>query len=115
MEALLSHDRREWVMASKYDQETRERVVRLFRERRLEAPEDSRRSSYRRINELVGVPFDTMRAWVPRAEIEAGESAGVTSSEHEELKRVRRETAELKRANEMLTTASAFCAAAELD
>src|SRR5690606_34796208 len=102
MEALLSHDWREWVMASKYDQETRERVVRLFRERRLEAPEESLRASYRRINELVGIPLDTMRAWVTRAEIEAGERAGVTSSEHEELKRLRRENAELKRANEIL-------------
>src|SRR5690606_26550460 len=115
MEALLSHDWREWVMASKYDQETRERVVRLFRERRLEAPEESLRASYRRINELVGIPLDTMRTWVTRAEIDAGERAGVTSSEHDELKRLRRENAELKRANEILKTASAFFAAAELD
>jgi len=51
---------------------------------------------------------------VRRAEVDASERLGVTSSEHEELKRLRRENAELKRANEILRTASAFFAAAEL-
>lgn len=102
-------------MASKYDPETQERVIRLFRERRSEAPEESATASFRRINELTGIPIDTMRGWVKRAEVDAGERPGVTSSEHEELKRLRRENAELKRANEILRTASAFFAAAELD
>ena len=102
-------------MASKYDPETRERVIRLFKERRGEAPEESATASFRRVHELVGIPIDTMRGWVRRAEVDAGERAGVTSSEHEELKRLRRENAELKRANEILRTASAFFAAAELD
>ena len=100
-------------MASKYDPEMRERVVRLFRERRSEAPEESPTASFRRVHELVGIPIDTMRGWVRRAEVDAGERAGVTRSEHEELKRLRRENAELKRANEILKTASAFFAAAE--
>lgn len=102
-------------MASKYDSETRERVVRLFRERRLEAPEESLRASYRRLHELVGIPVDTMRVWITRAEVDAGERPGVSSVEHDELKRLRRENAELRRANEILKTASAFFAAAELD
>jgi transposase-like protein len=39
----------------------------------------------------------------------------MTRSEREEIKALRKEVAELKRANEILKTASAFFAAAELD
>ena len=43
-----------------------------------------------------------------------GERQGMTREEHEEVKRLKREVAELRRANEILKTASAFFAA-ELD
>lgn len=46
-------------MASKYEPETRERVIRLFGERRSEAPEESPTASFRRVHELVGIPIDT--------------------------------------------------------
>jgi len=39
----------------------------------------------------------------------------VTTAEREEIRALRKEVAELKRANEILKTASAFFAAAELD
>ena len=102
-------------MALKYDNETRERVFRLFLERRQEAPEESESASFRRLHELVGIPVDTMRGWVRRARIDSGVKPGVTTAENEEIKRLRKENAELKRANEILKTASAFFAAAELD
>jgi len=50
----------------------------------------------------------------PPAEIDAGVRPGVTSEENSELKRLKRENAELRRANEIPRTASAFFAA-ELD
>ena len=87
-------------------------MIWLFGERRSEPHEESTTASFRRVNELTGIPIDTMRGWVRRAGVDAGERSGVTSSEHEELKRLRRENAELKRANEILRTASAFFAAA---
>jgi hypothetical protein len=40
-------------MASKYDQETKDRVVRMFEERRSEAPEETQTASYRRLHELT--------------------------------------------------------------
>lgn len=43
-----------------------------------------------------------------------GERQGLACEEHEEIKRLKRENAELRRANEFLKTASAFFAA-ELD
>src|SRR5680860_1002203 len=102
-------------MASKYDSETRERVLRMYGERRSEAPQESLRSTLRRVHELVGIPIDTIRGWVARAEIEAGKRPGLTSSESADIKALKRELAELRRANEILKTASAFFAAAELD
>src|SRR5690625_3535147 len=100
-------------MALKYDNETRERDFRLFLERLQEAPEESESASFRRLHELVGIPVDSMRGWVRRARIDSGVKPGVTVAENEEIKRLRKENAELKRANEILKTASAFFAAAE--
>jgi len=50
-----------------------------------------------------------------REEIDTGGRPGVTTEASDELKALRREVAELRRANEILKTASAFFAAAELD
>ena len=57
---------------------------------------------------------ETLRKWVRQAEIDAGQRPGLTSEEHAEIKRLKRENAELRRANEILKSASAFFAA-ELD
>jgi transposase len=57
---------------------------------------------------------ETLRKWVRRAEIDDGRRPGLTSEEHAEIKRLKREVAELRRANEILKAASAFFAA-ELD
>jgi transposase len=56
----------------------------------------------------------TLRNWVRQAEVDAGARPGVSSAEAEEVKALRREVAELRRANEILKAASAFFAA-ELD
>ena len=53
--------------------------------------------------------------WVEREEIDTGARPGVTTEASDELKALRREVAELRRANEILKTASAFFASAELD
>jgi transposase len=55
-----------------------------------------------------------VRKWVRQAEVDTGQRPGTTSDESAELKRLRRENAELRRANEILKAASAFFAA-ELD
>jgi transposase len=57
---------------------------------------------------------ETVRTWVRKAEVDAGQRPGVTSEEAAEIKRLRAEVAELRRANEILKAASAFFAA-ELD
>jgi transposase len=99
----------------KYDQETRDRAVRMYQERRRDVPEESAVQARKRVGELLDVRPDTLRGWIERAEIDAGQRPGVPSAVEAKLKELQRENAELRRANEILKTASAFFAAAELD
>jgi len=97
----------------KYPPELKERAVRMVAEIRGE--HESEWAAMARVAELLGVgTAETVRKWVRRAEVDAGARPGTTSEESAELKRLRRENAELKRANAILRTASAFFAA-ELD
>ena len=96
-----------------YPRELRERAVRMVDEVR-----PNYRSEHAAICAVaaklgIGTP-ETLRNWVRRAQVAAGERAGLQVDEAEELKRLRRENAELRRANEILKAASAFFAA-ELD
>ena len=99
----------------KYDQETRDRAVRLYQERRRDHASEPAIECRRRIGELLDIKPDTLRGWIERAEVDSGARPGVTTEEHTEVVRLRKENAELRRANEILKTASAFFAAAELD
>jgi transposase len=67
------------------------------------------------VAEKLGIgTAETLRKWVRQAEVDAGTRPGVTSEESAEMRRLKRENAELRRANEILKAASAFFAA-ELD
>jgi transposase len=69
----------------------------------------------RRIAEQLGIHPEALRTWVRQAEIDGGLRSGMTSSDAERIVELERENRELRRANEILRTASAFFAAAELD
>ena len=62
----------------------------------------------------LGVNAETLRLWQRRAEVDAGRRPGITTEEQAEIRRLKKENAELRRANEILKAASAFFAA-ELD
>jgi len=66
------------------------------------------------VADKLGPTAETVRKWVRRAEIDGGQRPGLTSDERERLRQLVRENRELRRANEILKTASAFFAA-ELD
>ena len=68
----------------------------------------------RRVGEQLGINADTLRGWVKQAQIDAGVRPGVTTSESARIRELEKENAELRRANAILRTASAFFAA-ELD
>jgi transposase len=99
----------------KYDQETRDRAARMYQERRRDFPAESKLAARRRVGELLDVKPETLRGWIEQREVDTGAREGVSTDASEELKRLRRENAELRRANDILKTASAFFAQAELD
>ena len=101
-------------MPSKYDLETKARAVRMYSERRAEVPEESQSAAVRQVSTLTRIPADTLKGWVRQAEVDSGGRPGISSDQAAELKRLRRENSELKRANAILKSASAFFAA-ELD
>jgi transposase-like protein len=68
-----------------------------------------------RVGELLDIRPETLRGWVEQREIDTGERPRVPSSVEARVKELERENAELRRANEILKTASAFFAQAELD
>ena len=98
---------------SKYPTELRERAVRMVMEHKKDYP--SEYEAIRSVATKLGIRTpETLRKWVRQAEVDAGQCPGTTTDESAELKRLRRENAELRRANEILKAASAFFAA-ELD
>ena len=81
----------------------------------VRADEESEWAAMTRVSELLGVgTAETVRKWVRRAEVDQGARPGTTSEESAEVKRLKREVAELRRANAILRSASVFFAA-ELD
>jgi transposase len=97
----------------RYPPELRERAVRMVAE--ISNQHDSEWAAISEVARLLGVGCaETVRKWVRQGQIDGGVRPGITSEESDELKRLRRENAELRRANAILKTASAFFAA-ELD
>lgn len=81
----------------------------------IRSEEDSEWAAMARVSQLLGVGTpETVRKWVRRAEIDQGARPGVTTQESAEVRRLKRENAELRRANAILRSASVFFAA-ELD
>jgi transposase len=96
-----------------YPPELRQRAVRMVAE--VQGDYDSPWAAMNAVAEKLGVGTgETVRKWVRQAEIDGGVRPGTTTDESDELKRLRRENAELKRANDILKAASAFFAA-EID
>jgi transposase len=97
----------------KYGDELRERATRMAVD--LRADPATRASAIQRVGQQLGIHPETLRLWVKRAEIDGGLRPGTTSVEAQRIAALERENRELRRANEILRTASAFFAAAELD
>jgi transposase-like protein len=99
----------------KYDKETQERAIRMYRDRLRENPGESKLAARKHVSRLLDIKQPTLRNWIEREDVDAGERPGVSSETAAQLAALRKENAELRRANEILKTASAFFAAAELD
>ena len=99
--------------SNKFSPEVRERAVRMVQEHRGEYP--SLWAAVESIAPKIGCVPQTLLDWVKRTEIDAGSRPGTTMAEAQRIKDLERENKELRRANDILRTASAFFAQAELD
>ena len=97
----------------KYPDELRERATRMAVEARQDPA--TRPGALSRVAGQLGINPETLRNWVTQAEIDGGVRTGTTTEEARRIAELEREVRELRRANEILKTASAFFAQAELD
>ncbi len=90
----------------KCPEELREPAIRMAVDLRRDPA--TRSGALKRIGEQLGVNRETLRNWVGQAEIDEGHRPGVTTAEAQRINELEREVRELRRANEILRTASAF-------
>jgi transposase len=88
-----------------YPDELRDRAVRMVLDHQNEYR--SQWEAICSVAEKLGPRPETVRLWVRRAERDEGRRPGPTSDELAELKRLKRENAELRRANDILKAAAA--------
>jgi transposase-like protein len=98
--------------SKRYPPELKERAVRMVQDLRREDPGDH--GVVNRVSRQLGVGTESLRLWVKQAEIDAGREPGLTTTERDELKELRKEVKDLRRANDILQSAATFFGA-ELD
>jgi transposase len=96
----------------RYSEELKQRAVRMVFQLREETGETQ--GSVKRVAEQLDIGVESLRSWVKQAEIDGGQRAGTTTADAARLKELEQENRELRRANAILKSASAFFAA-ELD
>ena len=99
-------------MAKPYDQEFKQRALRMLAEALPE--HTSLHAASKHIGGLLGVSPDTVWVWHRQTQADLGERPEVTTDIAAENRRLMRENAELRKANEVLKAASIFFAQ-ELD
>jgi transposase len=88
----------------KYPEELRRRAIKLYRE-------SDPKPVVRRLAEQLGVHPEALRNWIRQDEADTGERHDrPTTATLQENRRLRKEVAELRRANEILKAASIFFA-----
>ena len=98
--------------SKRFAPEVRERAVRPASEHQHE--HESQWAAIVSVAGKIGCTAETLRRWVRRAEVDEGRRPGLTSDERARLRELEREVRELRRANEILKSASLFFAT-ELD
>ena len=93
----------------KYSDELRERATRTVNETIRENPGMPVKRACNQVGEQLGIPGATLRNWF-RAPGPAAGSAATAVDPHERLVQLEKENRELRRANAILRSASAFFA-----
>lgn len=98
---------------SSYPLELRRRAVRMVAEVLGDYPNES--AALKAVSQKLGIgSTETLRKWVRQDQIDSGQRPGTSTEESAQVKAMKKEIAELKRANEILKAAASFFAA-ELD
>jgi transposase len=93
-------------MPSKYDEQIREKAVRLVRDHAEDYPTEW--AAIKVVSGRLGMNAETLRKWLRQAEVDAGQRPGVTSGEAAEIRALKRKNAELERTIEILKAATAY-------
>ena len=88
-------------MPAPFPEEFRRRAVELARERA---------KPVRRLAEDLGISESCLRRWMAQADIDAGTRQGLSTSEAEDLRRLRKENRVLRMERDLLSRAAAFFA-----
>ena len=96
----------------RYSDAQKAQAVRLVRALRAELGTDH--GTVRRVADQLGFGVESVRKWVRQADIDDGDAAGTTTADRGRIWELEQENRELRRANAILKSASAFFAA-ELD
>jgi transposase len=92
--------------AKKYDSETKAKAVRLVTSHRDEYP--SEWAAITAVSGRLGMNPETLRAWIRRAEVDAGEAEGVATESARLIREQKRKIAELEQTIEILKAATSF-------
>ncbi|KUG60014.1 transposase [Serinicoccus chungangensis] len=93
-------------MPKKIDPELRARAVRLVLEHQQEYP--STTEAMIAVSKQLGVSRESVRRWVAQADIDAGRREGMSTQEHEEIKRLKTENRRLREDVAVLKAATTF-------
>ena len=96
----------------RYSREEKDRAVRMVTQLRKEL--NTKQGTVKRVADQLDIGVESLRSWVKQHEIDHGDRAGVSTAEAARIKELEQENKELRRANSILESASAFFAA-ELD
>ncbi|MCP5025169.1 MAG: transposase [Actinomycetia bacterium] len=93
----------------RYSPEQKEQAVRMVFALREEL--GTKQGTVKRVADQLGIGIESVRGWVKQAEIDRGERGGTVSDDGARIKALEQENKELRRANSILKSASAFFAA----
>ena len=93
---------------SRYDAGTKVKAIRLVREHAGDYP--TQWAAITAVSGRLGMSAETLRKWIRQAEVDEGKAAGVTSTESQEIRELRRKNRELEQTIEILKAAASLFA-----
>lgn len=95
-------------MPGPYPNGFRQRALRMLSEACPDHKTD--RAAIKHVAGRLGVCPETLRLWKKRLDVDEGREPGTSSEAQSEIKRLKKQIAELEKANEILRSASVFFA-----